>query len=323
MYKIDQKDKLLLFELDRNSRQSIHELAKKTRLSRDVVAYRMKRLEEENVIQKYIAIIDFSKFVYHIIRLYLKLQNTTPEVEEKMAQFFVKRGDTLTVLRIDGEYQIAVGFLVKDLHSYQKAYEEFLTKFRSYVISSNFSIFLDYVHYHRNYLLDNKKLYDYGTISTGSFISYKYDKNDLQLLNLIKENARITLLELAKKLGMTATGVKYKLRMLEKENVIVAYKLLLDTSKLGYRYFKVDLELEDVNIIPSLNQFIIHHPNILYRDIAVGGSDFEFDCELRSSEELYALIDEIKTLFLGKIRQYHYYTALKIYKYSYFPEKLE
>ena len=121
---------------------------------------------------------------------------------------------------------------------------------------------------------------------------------------------------------MTATGVKYKLKMLEKQKVIVAYKLLLDTSKLGYRYFKVDLELEDINIIPSLNQFSIHHPNIIYRDIAVGGSDFEFDCELRNQGELYALIDEIKALFPGKIRNYHYYTALKIYKYSYFPESL-
>jgi len=321
MYKIDQKDKLLLFELDRDSRQSVHDLARKTRLSRDVVAYRMKRLEEENIIQKYITIIDFSKFVYNIIRLYLKLQNTTPEIEERIVQFFVQNNTTLTVYKIDGEYNIAVGFLVKDLQSYQQTYENFLKKFRSYVTRSHFSVFLNYIHYHRNYLLD-KKHYDFTAVSTGSFVSYQYDEKDVQLLNLIKENARITLLELAHKMKMTATGVKYKLRMLEKQNVIVAYKLLLDPSKLGYRYFKVDLELEDINIIPSLNQFIIHHPNIIYRDIAIGGSDFEFDCELQNQGELYALLDEIKALFPGKIRKYHYYTALKIYKYSYFPESL-
>ena len=321
MYKLDKKDCCLLFELDKDSRQSIHDLARKTKLSRDVVAYRMKRLEEESVIQNYITIIDFSKFGYTIIRLYVKLQNTTLEIEEQIAQFFVQQKNTLTIYKIDGEYDLAVGFLVKDFHSYQATYEEFLKKFRPYVARKNLSIFLDYIHYHRNYLVE-KKQHDYTAISTGSFIPYQHDTKDLQLLNCIKEKARITLLELAQKLGMTATGVKYKLKNLEKQQVIVAYKLLLDFSKLGHQYYKVDLELEDLSILPSLNQFIIQHPRVVYRDITIGGSDFEFDCELKSQDDFYQLVDEIKTLFPRKIRRYSYYKALKIYKYAYFPEEL-
>lgn len=319
--KLDHKDHHLLFELDRNSRQSINDLAKKTKLSRDVVAYRMKRLEEEGLIKKYITIIDFSKFLHHIIRLYLKLQNTTPEIEEQMIQFFVEHKNTLTIYKIDGEYDVAVGFLVKDLHTYQQSWEAFLTKFHPYIAAKNVSVFLDYVHYHRNYLVE-KKLQDYTPLSTGSFVPFEYDQKDIQLLNAIKENARITLLELAQKLKMTPTGVKYKLRNLEKNKVIVAYKLLLDTAKLGYEYYKVDLELEDISIIPALKEYITRHPNIIYRNIAVGGSDFEFDCELKSQDDFYRLMDEIKSLFPRKIRRYVYFKARKIYKYSYFPERL-
>lgn len=321
MYKLDQKDRQIIFELDRNSRLPINQLAKKTKLSRDVVAYRMKQLEKEQVIQKYITIIDFSKFRYNMIRLYLKLQNTTPEIETQIVEFFVRQKNTLTVYKIDGEYDLAIGFLVNDIHSYQQTYEQFLTKFRTYISRKNFSLFLDYIHYPRNYLVD-KKNQDVTNISTGSFVPYQYDPKDIELLDIIKENSRITLLELAKKMKMTASGVKYKLRNLEKNKVIVAYKLLLDTAKLGYQYFKVDLELEDINIIPSLKQFILQHPNIIYRNITVGGSDFEFDCELRSQEDFYKLIDEIKSLFPQKIRNYFYYKAIKIYKYSYFPENL-
>ena len=321
MLNLDKKDHHILFELDRNSRQSIHDLAKKTKLSRDVAAYRMKRLEEENLIKKYIAIIDFSKFGYTIIRLYLELQNTTPELEEEMAQFLVRQPNTLTVYKIDGKYQLAAGFLVKDLPSYQKVYTEFLKKYRHYVAEKKVSTFLDYIHYHRNYLVE-KKLHDYTALSTGSFIPFQYDDKDIQLLNAIKENARISLLELAQKLKMTPTGVKYKLKNLEKNKVIVAYKLLLDTRKLGYEYYKVDMELEDITIIPALKEYIMGHPNIIYRDITVGGSDFEFDCELKSQQDFYQLMDEIKSLFPQKIRHYFYFKALKIYKYSYFPENL-
>lgn len=319
MLNLDKKDHHILFELDRNSRQSINDLAKKTKLSRDVVAYRMKRLEEENLIKKYTAIIDFSKFGHSIIRLYLQLQNTTLEMEEEMAQFLVRQPNTLTVYKTDGKYQLAVGFLVKDLYSYQRTYEEFLKKYRRFIAGKNVSTFLDYIHYHRNYLVE-KKLHDFTSLSMGSFVPFQYDEKDILLLNTIKENARISLLELAQKLKMTPTGAKYKLRNLEKNKVIVAYKLLIDTGKLGYEYYKVDLELEDITIVPALREYITRHPNVVYRNIIVGGSDFEFDCELKSQHDFYQLMDELKSLFPQKIRRSFYYKALKIYKYSYFPE---
>ncbi|MBT3814554.1 Lrp/AsnC family transcriptional regulator [Candidatus Woesearchaeota archaeon] len=319
--KLDKKDLQILFELDQNSRQSINSIAKKTKLSRDVVNYRIKQLEKNKIISGYFALIDFNKLGYQAIRLYLELKNTTTELDEEIVAYFLKEKDVFTIYRTDGKFDLALGFLVKDLNVYQKVYENFLKKYRHYVINSGFSILTKYHHYNRNYLVEKKKYSD-SVLSTGSVQEYSVDEKDLQLLQEISENARITLLELAKKLKMTATGVKYKLRNLEKNKVIVAYKLLIDQKKLGYEYYKVDLELEDINIIPSLNQFIIQHPNVIYQDIAVGGSDFEFDCELKSQEDFYKLINEIKSLFPGKIRSYFYYKALKIYKYSYFPESL-
>jgi len=321
MYELDKKDYKILFELDRNSRQSINELAKRTALSRDIISYRIKQLEKQDIIQKYITIIDFTKFGLQAIRLYLKLQNTTPEIEQQMIEFFIEQKDTLTVYKTDGAYDLAIGFLVKDLHQYKKTEELFFKKYRSHVAEKNISIFLDYIHYPRNYLVE-KKQRDYTSLSTGSFKSFSYDQKDIQLLHLIKENARVTLLELAQKLKMTATGVKYKLKNLEKNKVIVAYKLLLNAKAIGYDYYKVDIELEDLSILSSLNQYVLQHPNILYRDITIGGSDFEFDMECQTQEQFYQIIEELKALFPQKIRKIHYYKALKIYKYSYFPETI-
>ena len=321
MFKLDKKDYRILFELDVNSRQSINELAKKTRLSRDVVNYRIKQLQNKGVIKKFITVIDFSKFGYQIVRLYLKFQNTTSLVEEEIVKHFLKQDNIITVYRIDGKYDLAVGFLVNDLHEYQQVYEDFLKGYRTFVAEKDFTIFTDYIHYHRNYLVE-KKQQNYDSLSTGSFKKFDYDRNDLLLLKEISENSRISLLELAKKLNMTATGVKYKLKNLEKSKVIVGYKLLLNTNLLNYSYYKVDLEVEDINIISTLKEFVTVHQNVVYRNVVVGGSDFEFDCELKSQNDFYKLINEIKALFPKKIRNYFYYRALKIYKYSYFPETL-
>ena len=90
---------------------------------------------------------------------------------------------------------------------------------------------------------------------------------------------------------------------------------------MGYQYFKIDLELEDLSIIPALAQYILQHPNIIYREITLGGSDFEFDGEFKNDLEFYQFMDELKKLFPQQIRHYSFYQALKIYKYSYFPEE--
>ncbi|MBI2666136.1 AsnC family transcriptional regulator [Candidatus Woesearchaeota archaeon] len=319
--KIDAKDRHLLFELDRNSRQSIHDLARKTKLNRDVVAYRMKRLEKAGIIQDYITIIDFTKFDYQISRIYLQLQKTTPEIEQRMVQMLVEEKSVFTVYKIDGNYQLAMGFLFKDLRQFNFFWQKFLEVFKPYIAEQNISPFIDYFHFNRNYLVE-KSLRDEKPLSVASFKSYAYHSEDILLLHIIKENSRITLLELAKKLHMTPAGVRYKLRNLEKNKVIVAYKLLLDSAKLGYNYYKIDLELEDLKIIPALHEFISRNPNVIYRDVALSCSDFEFDVELRNQDMLYALIEKIKSLFPGKIRRWYYYKTLKIYKYSYLPGEI-
>ena len=56
---MDKKDKLILKELDKDARQSNAEIGKKINLSKDVVNYRIKRLEENEIIQNYYSIIDY------------------------------------------------------------------------------------------------------------------------------------------------------------------------------------------------------------------------------------------------------------------------
>lgn len=321
MIKIDQKDKQILFALDKDGRQSISSLAKQTRISRDVCNYRFQRLQKEGIITGFITLIDFSKFGYQIVRLYLKLQNTTKAIEESMVKELLKMEEIITAYRTDGHYEIAIGFLVKDLHEYQAAYHKIASLYGKYIIDFHFSVFIDYLQYYRNYLAPEKKV-DLTELSVGSFKRGDADQDDIALLYLLSENARSGILELSHTIKLPASTVHSKIRRLEREKYIVAYRAVIDYAKLGLHYFKVDLLLDDRSIIPGLCEYARSHPNIVYRDVTVGGSDFEFDCELESQEAFYHMIEEIRNLFPQKIRSYFYYKAIKIYKYAYFPKLL-
>ena len=84
--KLDQKDRQLLFELDLNSRQSLPQLARKLRLSKQVIDYRIKRLFQNKIINYFYTIISSTNLGYTQYKIYLKFQNLTPKKEEEYLQ---------------------------------------------------------------------------------------------------------------------------------------------------------------------------------------------------------------------------------------------
>jgi len=114
-------------------------------------------------------------------------------------------------------------------------------------------------------------------------------------------------------------AVKYRMRNLEKNGVIQGYRALIDFTKLGYEYYKVDMYLEDVSKIKELESFCHTHPNIVYIDRTLGAGDIEFDFEVENLVRFMKIIEEIKEKFKKSIRNFEFFSVLKIYKTLYFP----
>ena len=70
---MDDKDKLILFELLQDCRQPLSKIAKSVRLPQQTVSYRIKALEKEKVIKKYTININYPKLGYSRHSLYLDL----------------------------------------------------------------------------------------------------------------------------------------------------------------------------------------------------------------------------------------------------------
>jgi DNA-binding Lrp family transcriptional regulator len=62
----------------------------------------------------------------------------------------------------------------------------------------------------------------------------KYDAIDLQIMRELQSNGRMTNVDLAEKVGLTAPPCLRRVRALEEAGVIRAYHADLDASKLGY-----------------------------------------------------------------------------------------
>lgn len=318
MIKLDKIDKKILFELDRDCRQPVNRIARKLRISRDIAQYRIKQLEKNKIIENYYTLINTSKMGYQLLRIYIKFQNTTPDIENEIITYLINEERTLTVYRAEGDWDIATGILAKNISEMNSIWDLFQQKYKKYINDQNLSVMYEFVHFAKNYLVEEKDR-DFSAKIIGEPIVLDLDENDKKILKIISTNAKIPLIELAKQVGLTSAAISYKLKNLMKNKLILAYKALIDYNKLGYEYFKLDLFIEDIKKKKSLQEFAKIHPNVVYEDRTFGGSDFEFDVELENYDELFKLIEDLKTKFPGLIRTYKYYKARKIFKYNYLP----
>src|SRR3989344_1457881 len=115
---MDLIDKKLLYELNWNTRQTDTKLAKKLRISKQVVNYRIKQLENHQIIKSYHAIIDWRKLGYNAIRVYLKWQNITLEKEKEVYEVIKKDPLFMWSIRFEGDIDIAFYVWVKEIHEF-------------------------------------------------------------------------------------------------------------------------------------------------------------------------------------------------------------
>ena len=60
------------------------------------------------------------------------------------------------------------------------------------------------------------------------------DETDKKILNILIENSKLSLREIAKKIGLSAVTVLKRIKELERNSIIKNYSINLDYEKLGY-----------------------------------------------------------------------------------------
>ena len=84
MEKIGLKDRKILYHLDIDSRQSFSSIGKKVGLHKDVVLYRINKLQENRIIKNYYTVVDTSPLGYIHPRFYITYQYVTPKIKEEI-----------------------------------------------------------------------------------------------------------------------------------------------------------------------------------------------------------------------------------------------
>lgn len=93
----------------------------------------------------------------------------------------------------------------------------------------------------------------------------KLDKLDKKILRELQKNARITITELAKKIGISVTPCRIRMRRLEDQGAILGYTALIDRRKLGEKYIafvQVTLNNTSTRALKKFTCAVLNTPEI-------------------------------------------------------------
>src|SRR3989344_1603289 len=219
MVKIDLKDKKILNALDDDSRRPLAKIGREVRLPKNVVAYRIQRLQEEGIIKNFYTVIDAAKLGYISIRLYLVFQNATPKIREELIRYFVQSPHTFFVASAEGRFDLAIILWVRKVNDFYAFWEQTLRQYRNYFKDQQLSLFYQLQSYRYSYILGDTKNRGHFEVTGGSK-SAESDEFDFRILQQLASNARMPITLIAKTLKTTIAVVDYRIKRLRKLGII-------------------------------------------------------------------------------------------------------
>jgi DNA-binding Lrp family transcriptional regulator len=321
MVKLDLKDRKILYQLDLDARQSFTQIGKKVGLKKDVVAYRVQRMQDDGVIKNFWAAINTFKLGYNVFRIYINFRYVNTEIKNDIIQYFTNYKHSWAVISVKGPIDIDIVIWVKNIYEFYNFWDKTLEKYEDYFEKYIISIYIQATGYKKSYLLDefdesDRKMYD--TICDGTFVMI--DKIDHKLLNELAINARIPSTELADKLGCSSQTVNYRMNNLVKNGIIQAFRVNIDVSKLNLQLFKVDIFLKEYRQRKNIIEYLDKKGCLECLNVATGWSDIEPEIVVENMDKLIKLMEEINHKFPNVIRKLEYWIMTEVHKERWLPK---
>ncbi len=319
--KLDLKDRKILYHLDLNCRQSNSQIGKKVGLGRDVVGYRINKMEKEGIISNYWANIDSFSLGYEVFRVYIDFQYVATDIKEKIIQYFIDYPNSWVVVSEKSPHDLSLVFWVKDVYEFYKFWDTTLDKYENFFSKYHISIYCGAIVYKKSYLLPDLK--ESNRVVCEMWCGGKsvdIDKTDYKLLNELAVNARAPLIDLAETLNCSSQSVNYRIKNLVKSGVIKGFRVNLDLSKLGLQSYKLDIYLKDHKLKKPILKYLEEKHYTEYMNFSIGWADLGPEFVVKNFDELSKILDEINNKFSGAIKKQSFIITDKVHKLRCMPK---
>lgn len=119
------------------------------------------------------------------------------------------------------------------------------------------------------------------------------DRYDITILKLLQENARLSTAELGRSIGLSTTATKERIKKLEDEGVIQAYRTVVSAKAMGYHLVAfITVPVGDIGI-REMGERLMATPEVMECHKVTGNTCFLVKVKVRDADHLEQLVDGI------------------------------
>ena len=199
--------------------------------------------------------------------------------------------------------------MVKNAKQFKEFLIEFKEKFGDYILEKEVHTVLT------THRLNEKFLFA-GKTSKHSFYQdeisqYPIDDIDAKIMQILSTEARISLIDLGNKINIDSKVVKYRIKKLEKEGIIIAYVSAPNFDKLGLQFIQINFNLKNNKTASSIIEFFDKTNKCLYALELLGKYDLTVEIHVENDRVLREIMEGFKQQFVDKYNDYDIFNMYK------------
>ena len=322
---LDIKDRKILYELDVNARLSASDIGKKVGLSKQVVTYRINKLLELGIIQKFYVVLDTSRIGFTTYKIFFRLKKEDVNKQNEIIEYIKNHERIQFFASTDGMFDFVFNVLTKNVNELYFFIRGLENKYGDYIAEKELTIMVFSSFFFRDYLINKKSVQLRKPMFFGSdSISTKIDRYDEKILSILGIDARTPLIKIAEKIKLNADTIGARIKKLEKAQIIQNYILLPDFSLLNQSSYKIMFALRNLNEKKEriLFEYASTNPNIWFHSKSLGKWDLEINMDVDNANQFRNIMMEIKSKFSEIIKEYNTLQVSRVHKFNFYPFKV-
>ncbi|MFH1586686.1 MAG: Lrp/AsnC family transcriptional regulator [Candidatus Diapherotrites archaeon] len=302
--KLKLTDKKIIYALDFDARMPVSKLAKEVGISKQVAKYRIENLVKRKVITGFYTDINASKIGLGIYMVYFKFHHMSPEIEKKFIKHMCSQEGVGVNISVNGKWDYTIDLWAPSIMHFKRNYQAIMKDYERYVKSKQVVIETDFYYTKPTPILDKKS--ERRIVMTGDIERVELDSADKQILKHLSKNCRISLAELGNQIGLTPNAVKSRVKRLERENIILGYRVFINYQLLGFLHYRVFLHLENLTeeVEKKIIDFLLARKQVVSITKTIGYCELECRAIVENTDEFYELMNSLRNEFPNSIKEY-------------------
>ncbi len=306
---MDEIDRRILIQLDKNARFTNTQIAKGARVSKDVVNYRIAKLQREGILTGFYTLPSLGKTGVTLAKFLVKFQSLGSKREQELHEWVSKNIRPAWFGSCDGTWNMIMTLSVSSFKELVDLIQRIEAKYGQYLSRKELMLLTGGTVFNEKYLYPNGE-HTFSIEIGMSDNPEKLDKKDLKLIQNLADNARMNITEMAKEIDLTPEATAKRLKNLIRRGVIVGYKPRINFTKLGYDYFHVFVSTKNPEVTKEMMEYYKMHPSCIFVGREIGHYDMHLEFVIKGAQNFREVLKDLRDKFGDKV---HEYEPLQIY----------